>query len=72
MTLHEEPAVVNLDDILDEEEHTTGRTGGQIALIAGLSVLGLAALSGLAVLILPVAAEVVHWMVTSIRGFEGV
>jgi hypothetical protein len=72
MTMYEEPPIVDIDEILDEEESPEGaRAGRQIVLVIGLTVIGLAGVSVLAALLLPVVGEVVRWIVVTIRFAQG-
>jgi hypothetical protein len=61
MTLHDEPPIVDLDEILDERETDASRiTGGQWALVIGGGVIGIAGLLSLLVVIAPVVVELVQ------------
>lgn len=72
MTIHEELPVVELEELLDEEEAPhTAPPGRQIALVVGLTVVGLAGVSVLAALLVPVVGEVVRWIVFTIRFAQG-
>jgi hypothetical protein len=72
VTAYEEPPVVELEELLDEQtEHAGGRTAGQIALIVALTAVGLVAVSTLAVLLIPAGSEFVKWIAVAIRFGNG-
>ena len=68
MTLHDEPPVVDLDDILrDQEEQESARvTPVQWALVIGGGILGVAGLLITLVVVAPAVLELVSW-ITSIQ-----
>jgi hypothetical protein len=69
---YEEPPVVELEELLDDQEEAeAARTGRQIALVVLLSIVGLAGVSVLAAMLVPVAAEAVRWIVFTIRFAQG-
>ena len=64
MITSEEPPVVELEELLDEQkEADVTRIGGQFALIVVLTVVGLATVAVLAAMLVPMVAEVVRWIV---------
>lgn len=72
MTAYEEPPVVELEELLDEQtEHAGGRTAGQIALIVALTAVGLVAISITAVVLLPPIAEFASWISALVRAANG-
>ena len=72
MTAYEEPPVVELEELLDEQESPgAARAGRQITLIVALIVVGLVCVSVLAAMLVPVVAEVVRWIVFTIRLTQG-
>ena len=72
MTAYEEPPVVELEELLDDQtEHASGRTASQVVLIAVLTAIGLVAISTLAVLLIPAVTEFVSWITVLIRSANG-
>ena len=66
--MHEEPHVVELEELLDEQEsHDAARAGRQVTLIVVLTIVGLVCVAVLASILVPVVAEVVRWIVFTIR-----
>jgi hypothetical protein len=72
VTAYEEPAVVELTELLDDQqEHVPARPVPQVALVIGLTLVGLVALSVLAYLLVPAVAEFVRWIVFAVRLANG-
>ncbi|HEX7835108.1 MAG TPA: hypothetical protein VF479_06530 [Pseudolysinimonas sp.] len=72
MITSEEPPVVELEELLDDQkEADASRTARQIALIMGLSVVGLAGVAVLATMLVPLVADVTRWVVSIIRYAQG-
>lgn len=72
MTAYEEPPVVELEELLDEQEdRTSARPVGQIVLIVVLSAIGLVAVSVLAAMLVPVVSDFVRWVTLLIRTANG-
>ncbi len=72
MTTSEEPPVVELEELLDDQtDHPDGRAAGKIALIVALTAVGLVAISILAVLLIPAVSEFVRWITLLIRFANG-
>ena len=63
MTAYEEPPIVDLDELLDEqEEHDARATRNQWVLVVVGSVVGLAGILTLLVVTTPVVLDVVRWI----------
>ena len=63
MTLYEEPPIVGLDELLDEqEEQDDGGTRVQWALVVVGGVVGVAGLLGVLVLAAPAVIDLVAWI----------
>jgi hypothetical protein len=61
MTMHEEPPIVDLDDILDEQEEAGARvTPGQWLLVIGGGIVGVAGLLTVLVLSAPAMLDLVE------------
>lgn len=72
MTAHEEPPVVELEELLgDQEDRTPARPARQVVLIVALSAIGLVAVSVLAVLLIPPVSDFVRWIAVAIRTAKG-
>lgn len=72
MTAYEEPPVVELEELLDDQEdRTSARPIGQIVLIVALSAIGLVAVSVLAAMLVPVVSDFVRWVTLLIRTANG-
>lgn len=70
--MYEEPPIVDIDEILeDEESPETGRAGRQFVLVGLLTAVGLAVVSVLATMLVPAVMEVVRWVVFLIRYAQG-
>jgi hypothetical protein len=72
MTAYEEPPVVELEELLgDQEDQPRARPAGQVVLVIALSVIGLVALSVLAVLLIPPVSDFVRWIAVAVRTANG-
>jgi hypothetical protein len=68
VTAYEEPPVVELEELLDEQEdQPSARPIGQIVLILALAAVGLVAVTILATMYIPAAADFVQWITLLIR-----
>jgi hypothetical protein len=69
---YEVPPVVELEEMLDDQvDAEAGRAARQIALVVVLSIVGLAGVAVLATMLIPVVAEVLRWIVVTIRMAQG-
>jgi hypothetical protein len=63
MTLYEEPPIVDLDELLDEQEpHRTDGTRTQWVLVAVGAAVGIAGLLALLVTVAPAILDLVTWV----------
>jgi hypothetical protein len=63
MTMFEEPQIVDLDEILDEQESPGARvTGIQWALVVGGGIVGIAGLLTVLVVAAPALIDLVSWI----------